>query len=299
LASRLRELILRYEQIFHQFTTGKSEFVSKAVKTRNYFTHYGLAAKAGAVINNNQLRSMIDKLIGLLEVNLLMEIATIFQIKKMYHTLDKIVANVMRSLPQLYLYSGPDGRQFVEDPNPKDIYHLADAFRDFYKFSLNIRETENINAEDVVGIVEIIEDNLLRPSAIKPVYRDPKVSDPRAIRVKDDEQIIDELLKVAERVLKKHPNLGNPEEVIMKGLFMWYGCMNIDKACRHKDINNITPHNRMEIHDYLVKQSKSNPWIKKGFTSARFFRQTEDQMKLKDFTWMPDDSIYWGEGVYS
>jgi hypothetical protein len=75
--------------------------------------------------------------------------------------------------------------------------------------------------------------------------------------------------------------------------------MNIDKACRHKDINNITPHNRMEIHDYLVKQSKSNPWIKKGFTSARFFRQTEDQMKLKDFTWMPDDSIYWGEGVYS
>jgi hypothetical protein len=31
-----------------------------------------------------------------------------------------------------------------------------------------------------------------------------------------------------------------------------------------------------------VNQSNSNPWIRKGFTSARYFRQTPDQKKSKD-----------------
>ena len=48
----------------------------------------------------------------------------------------------------------------------------------------------------------------------------------------------------------------------------WYGCLNIDRECGLKDVHGVEPQNRIQIHDWLVSQSNSNPWIRKGFTSA-------------------------------
>jgi hypothetical protein len=59
------------------------------------------------------------------------------------------------------------------------------------------------------------------------------ISDPLTIRVKDEIQLIEELEKIAKEVLKKYPQIGPTiEEAIMKSLFMWHGCLNIDKECR-------------------------------------------------------------------
>ncbi len=82
-------------------------------------------------------------------------------------------------------------------------------------------------------------------------------------------------------VLKKYAEIGTTfEEAIMKSLFMSDGCLNIDKVCRLKDIHDIEPQGRMQVHNLLVNKSNSNPWIRKGFTSG-FFRQ--DQKNLKDY----------------
>ena len=82
------------------------------------------------------------------------------------------------------------------------------------------------------------------------------------------------------------------EEVSMKSLYMWHGCVNIDKQCTLKDVHGIEPQDRLAVHDFLVGQSVSNPWIRKGFSSARLFRQTPDQTQLKDYNWIPSDSQY-------
>ena len=83
----------------------------------------------------------------------------------------------------------------------------------------------------------------------------------------------------------------------MKSLFMWHGCLNIDKECRLKDVHGIEPQDRLAAHDFLVCQSSSNPWIRKGFSSAPLFRQTPRQKQLKvvkDYNWIPPGSPYWG-----
>jgi hypothetical protein len=72
---------------------------------------------------------------------------------------------------------------------------------------------------------------------------------------------------------------------------MWYGCLNIDKECRQKDVHDVEPQNRMHVHDWLVRQSNSNPWIRRGFTSAKYFRP--QQKNSKDYGWIPSDSLYW------
>jgi hypothetical protein len=120
------------------------------------------------------------------------------------------------------------------------------------------------------------------------------ISDPLAIRAKDEIQLIEELEKIAKEVLKKYPQIGiTIEEAIMKSLFMWHGCLNIDKECRLKDAHGIEPPNRMQVHDWLVNQSNSNPWIRKGFTSAKSFRP--EQRMDKTYDWIPKDSPYWEE----
>jgi hypothetical protein len=70
----------------------------------------------------------------------------------------------------------------------------------------------------------------------------------------------------------------------MKSLFMWHGCLNIDKECRLKDIHDTEPQNRMQVHHWLVSQSNSNPWIRIGFTSAKYFRP--HQKSSKDYSWI-------------
>ena len=74
---------------------------------------------------------------------------------------------------------------------------------------------------------------------------------------------------------------------------MWHGCLNIDKACRKVTAQrtNINQEHRFAVHSWLLEQSPSNPWIKKGFSSASRFRQNEKDMK--DYTWIPSDSPYW------
>ena len=49
----------------------------------------------------------------------------------------------------------------------------------------------------------------------------------------------------------------------MKSLFMWYGCLNIDKVCRLKDAHGDEPLEGTQVHDWLVSQSNSNPWIRR------------------------------------
>jgi len=109
------------------------------------------------------------------------------------------------------------------------------------------------------------------------------ITDPHAIRVKDETQLIEELDNLGEQVLKKYPQIATTiEEATMKSLFMWHGCLNIDKECKLKDVHGTKSEARMQVHNWLANQSTLNPWIGTGFTSARCFRQTPDQKKLKD-----------------
>jgi hypothetical protein len=130
-----------------------------------------------------------------------------------------------------------------------------------------------MTVDDAVEIVEIVEENLLRLSAVRPVYRDPRIMDPLAIRSKDQVQIVNELSRVAEIIAAKHPPLGSCAEVLMKSLYVWYGCLCIDKVCRVHDIHGVGPQNRMEVHDQLVKEAEANTRIRKGFVS-RYFRRS-------------------------
>ena len=44
------------------------------------------------------------------------------------------------------------------------------------------------------------------------------------------------------RFLKKCPQIGSAiEDAVMKSLFMWHGCLNIDKVCRLKDAHGDEP----------------------------------------------------------
>jgi hypothetical protein len=80
---------------------------------------------------------------------------------------------------------------------------------------------------------------------------------------------------VANEVLKKYPHIGTPiEEVIMKSLFMWPGCINIDKQCRLKDVHGIEPENRLAVHDFLVGQSNSNPRLQDIVSCLAFLSAT-------------------------
>jgi len=207
--------------------------------------------------------------------------------------LKQSMSKAMDNLPAIFMYTGSDGAEYSEDPNLKDIYHLAETIRDVCK--LNIGDTasnQSLSKEQVIEIVELVESELLSHPAVKPILRDPLISDPHAIRVKDDNQLIEEFDKLGMEVLKKYPQIASTtEEAIMKSLFMWHGCLNIGKQCRLQDVRNMDPQNRMQVHDWLVSQSNSNPWIRRGFTSAKDFRP--EQKGSKDYSWIPHDSLYW------
>jgi hypothetical protein len=203
------------------------------------------------------------------------------------------ISQTMDNLSAIFMYTGSDGAEYSEDPNLKDICHLAETIRDVYKLNFgDAASDQSVSREQVVDIIELVEKELLSQPAVKPILRDPLISDPHAIRVKDDGQLIQELDILWKEVLQKYPQIGSTiEEAIMKSLFMWHGCLNINKECRLKDVHGVESQNRMQVHDWLVSQSNSNPWIRKGLTSAKYFRP--HQKNSKDYSWIPPDSLYW------
>ena len=178
------------------------------------------------------------------------------------------------------------------DPNLEDICHIAQTFKDFFNIQFN---NKYIPKEKVVEIVEIVEEKLLRPVAINPIYRDDIIKEKEAIRVKSEEQIVKEFNTIVNGISQKELDFGSLEEIITRSLFFWYGCLSMDKICRKMDINRNEPKNRLEIHDYL--KNNPNPWIYNGFVSASKFRRSPEQLKLKDYSWIPKDSPYWNEEI--
>ena len=57
------------------------------------------------------------------------EIATVYEIKRIYGHLLNPILKAMNTLPTLYTYRSPDGQEYLEDPNLKDVYHMAQTFR--------------------------------------------------------------------------------------------------------------------------------------------------------------------------
>jgi hypothetical protein len=101
---------------------------------------------------------------------------------------------------------------------------------------------QGLSKEQVVEDVELVEKELLSHPSVRPVERDILISDPLAIRAKDENQLIEALDKLAKGVLNKYPQIGTTiEEAIMKSLFVWHGCLNIDKECRLKDVHGGEP----------------------------------------------------------
>src|SRR5215467_4654942 len=202
------------------------------------------------------------------------------------------IAEAMKNLPILSTYTGTDGINYLEDSNLKDVCHLAETIRRVCNLTIDdLSSIQSLSKQQVIEIVELVEHELLSRPSIEPVKRSV-VSDPLAIRVKQENQLIEELNKVGNKVLKKCPEIGSAiEDAVMKSLFMWHGCLNIDKVCRLKDADGDELLERMQVHDWLVSQSNSNPWIRRGFTAARFFRQ--NQKKLSGYNWIPRDSPYW------
>jgi hypothetical protein len=100
------------------------------------------------------------------------------------------ISQAMDNLPAIFMYTGSDGAEYSEDPNLNDIYHLAETIRDVYKLSIeDAAYDQSISKEQAVEIVELVEKELLSHPAMKPILRDPFISDPHAIRVKDDNQL--------------------------------------------------------------------------------------------------------------
>jgi hypothetical protein len=206
--------------------------------------------------------------------------------------LKESISQAMKNLPTIYTYTNSDGGEHPEDSNLKDIGHLAETIRNVCNPNVDhLPSAHALSKGQVVEVVELVEKELLSHPSVKHVQRDIMISDPLALRVKDENQLIEELNKLAKGILKKYPQMGSTiEEAIMRSLFMWHACLNIDKKCRLKDIHGNQPTDRMPVHNWLVNQANSNPWIRIGFISARYFRP--DQRESKDFRWIPSDSLY-------
>jgi hypothetical protein len=55
------------------------------------------------------------------------------------------------------------------------------------------------------------------------------------VRSRDLVQLAKNLRNVGTMVLEKYPRFGSLEEAIAKSLYIWFGCIQIDKACRNKN----------------------------------------------------------------
>jgi hypothetical protein len=189
--------------------------------------------------------------------------------------LDDAVSRTIKTWPQ---YQGGD-------PNLTDILFLAETLRTVCNLIL---DDVYLTKEQIISIVELVEKELLSKSAIDPLWIDLL-----AIRSKNQHQLIEELEKIGKEIHLAHPTFGSIESAIMKSLYTWHGCLNIDKACRKVTAQGqqIDNDHRLALHNWLLRQSQTNVWIKKGFMSAIYFRQHEKDKK--EYSWIPVESPYW------
>ena len=133
-----------------------------------------------------------------------------------------------------------DGMNYREDSNLKDVCHLAETIRRVCNLAIDdLSSIQSLSKQQIIEIVQLVEHELLSQPSIEPVKRN-LVSDPLAIRVKQENQLIEELDKVGNEVLKKCPQIGSAiEDAVMKSLFMWHRCLNIDKVCRLRDAHGL------------------------------------------------------------
>ena len=198
-------------------------------------------------------------------------------------TIEDVLKQALKSLPKLNI---------DVDPNLEDICHIAQTIKNFFNLQFN---NKNFSKEKVVEIVEIVEEKLLRPVALRPLYRDNIYIGKGAIRVKSEEQILDEFKAIVNEISKRQLDFGSFEEIITKSLFFWYGCLCMDKTCRKVDIKGNPIEYRLEVHDQL--KNNPNPWIYNGFVSSSKFRRTPDQLQIKNYLWIPKDSPYWKNDI--
>src|SRR5947209_4604593 len=105
-----------------------------------------------------------------------------------------------------------------KDYNIADIFDLASTVQSVCSLVFG-ESSNNFSKEDVRRIlVELIEREL-HPS-----------TDP--IRSRSSVQLTEDLGRIGVKVLEVHPEFGSIEEAIMKSLFIWVGCLQIDRACR-------------------------------------------------------------------
>jgi hypothetical protein len=66
---------------------------------------------------------------------------------------------------------------------------------------------------------------------------------------------------VGARAPEIHSDFGSPEEAVAKSLFIWFGCLQIDKSCSREDASGKLFDLRysFSIHDDLVILSKKIP----------------------------------------
>src|SRR5215472_4642322 len=114
------------------------------------------------------------------------------------------IAEAMKNLPILSTYTGTDGMKYLEDSNLKDVCHLAETIRSVCNLTIDdLSSIQSLSKQQVVEIVELVEHELLSQPSKEPV-KCSVVSDPLAIRVKQENQLIEELNKVGNEVLKKN-----------------------------------------------------------------------------------------------
>lgn len=119
------------------------------------------------------------------------------------------IQEAMKNLPTIYMYTGQDGAEHPEDSNLKDIQHLAETIQKVCNLNVNSNNAQqDLSKQQAVEIVEIVERELLGHPATKPVMRDAVITDPLAIRLKDENQLFEELNKVEQEVSKEYPHIG-------------------------------------------------------------------------------------------
>src|SRR4029077_6288397 len=107
--------------------------------------------------------------------------------------LKESILQAMKSLPTIYTYPNSDGAEKSEDSNLKDVGYSAETILNVCNLNVNDLPSDNdLSKEQVVDVVELVEKELLSPPSVKPIQRDILISDPRAIRVKNEAQLIKE-----------------------------------------------------------------------------------------------------------
>jgi hypothetical protein len=186
------------------------------------------------------------------------------------------ISDAIRTASQSWPYYPPVVMK-ERDTNTVDLFHIAETIRKICHLELG---NPSLSTDKVLQIVALINTEVIGQC-------------PLGIRNTDANLLTNILNKAGAKALEFHPEFGSIEKAIMKSLFLWFGCIQIDKSCRRADAYS-KPFNKdhsMGIHAELVEISKQNPWVKTGVISAKSFETTQQVNKTYD--WIPADSPYW------